>query len=299
VSDEVVPLEEVVPVETGAVRARSRPRAVLGMWAYESMLAIVGAWPAAALVRAAYGRSPQGDAALWDPGALPLLGLLTREANGVRAAAGGVAVVLVVAAFLGLVPLAALMVSLAYASVDGGRIGAARAIEGAVRVLRPFGRLLVIVLIGQGLVLLMAVLLGEGILGWTRGGLGEARSQQAGLLVGGAVGAFALVLAIAHDLGRAAVIRRNLQAVHALAVGTGILRRAPLSLGWAWAWRGSASLVPVAVVGAIATSLGGRGGWALVGLAALHQGVVFVRVALRASWLARALRAVDHFASDR
>jgi hypothetical protein len=292
-------LSDIVALDAASVRARSRPRALLGMWAYESLLALLGAWPAAALVRSAYGRNPQGDAALWDPGALPLLGLLAREANGVRAALGEAAVILIVGAFIGLVPLAALMASMAHATTDGGRIGAARAIERAVRALRPFVRLLVIVAIGQGLILLLAFLLGEGMEGWTRGPFGEARSQQAAIALGGAVAVFALALALVHDLGRAVVIRRGLHAVHALSVGTGIFRRAPLALGWAWGWRAMASLVPVGLVGVLAGMLGGRGGVALLGLAALHQGVVFTRVALRASWLARALRAVGHLESDR
>jgi hypothetical protein len=295
-------LSDVVALDAASVRARSRPRAVLGLWAYESLLALLAAWPAAALVRSAYGRNPQGDAALWDPGALPLLGLLARESNGVRAALGEAALVLIVGAFVGLVPLAALMASMAHGTPDGGRIGAARAMERAVRALRPFVRLLVIVVIGQGLVLLLAFLLGEGMEGWTRGPLGEARSQQAAIALGGAVAVFALALAVVHDLGRAVVIRRGLDAVHALTVGTGIFGRAPWALGWAWGWRAAAALVPVGVAGVLAgmpATLGGRGGVALLGLAALHQGVVFTRVALRASWLARALRAVDHFESAR
>jgi len=43
----------------------------------------------------------------------------------------------------------------------------------------------------------------------------------------------------------------------------------------------------------VAGKLGGHGGFDLVFLFVLHQSVVVVRVALRTSWMARALRAVD------
>ena len=48
------------------------------------------------------------------------------------------------------------------------------------------------------------------------------------------------------------------------------------------------------VIGAVvASKIGGRGGGALLALTAIHQLVVLTRVALRASWLAKALRLVD------
>jgi len=66
-----------------------------------------------------------------------------------------------------------------------------------------------------------------------------------------------------------------------------------VSLWWSWAWRMLASVAPVLTGAAVAERLGGRGGVALVVLFALHQCVVVVHVGLRASWLAKALRAVD------
>jgi hypothetical protein len=71
------------------------------------------------------------------------------------------------------------------------------------------------------------------------------------------------------------------------------LRREPLALTWSWAWRAAASLVPIVFGSLVAERLGGRGGLALVGLFGIHQTVVLSRVALRASWLAKAMRAVD------
>jgi hypothetical protein len=44
----------------------------------------------------------------------------------------------------------------------------------------------------------------------------------------------------------------------------------------------------------VAERIGGRGGATLFVLFALHQLVIGVRVAMHASWLAKALRAVDY-----
>src|SRR6185312_10415570 len=98
---------------------------------------------------ATYGKHPSGDAPLWAPGALPLLGLLAREAAAVRAALGTAGAVLAASAVAGLVPLAALMAAMAYRS-DGGRsIGGARAVYVALASFKRFAFLLVAVGLGQ------------------------------------------------------------------------------------------------------------------------------------------------------
>jgi hypothetical protein len=285
-------VSDVVSLPGPSIRAIARPRAIAGVWAWETVLGVVGAWSAAALARGAYGRHPSGDAPLWNPGALPLLGMLVREANGVRGALGAAGAVLVVGAFAGLVPLAALMVSMANATRDGRGIGAPRTIEGALQRFRPFAIMLLVVGIGQVLALAMAVLLGQGVRGWTSNWLGEARSQELGIVTGAVVALAAVLLGLVHDLGRAAVVRLDVDAIPALTLGARAFRRAPAATAWAWAWRFLASLVPVAVAAALAGPLGGRAGLALVALAALHQLVVIARVALRASWLGKALRTI-------
>jgi hypothetical protein len=280
------------------VRARTRPRAILGVWAWETGLSLAGSLPAAALVRAAYGRHPEGDAPLWDPGALPLLGLLSREANGMRAAMATGAFVLLLSAIAGLLPLAALMISISSGTPDGRAIGGARTIEAALRTFRPFALLLAGVGFAQGLVLGIGVLVGEGAASWTHESLGEALAQQLAAAVGvvAVLGIFALY--VLHDLARAAVIRLEVGAMNALILGARALRRAPVAVGWSWTWRALASLAPVVAVALLADRIGGRGGMALLVLVVLHQCVVLSRVALRASWLATAMRTVDRLEPD-
>jgi hypothetical protein len=285
---------------TSSVRARARPRAILAVWVWESVLALVATFPAAALARGTYGRHPGGDASLWDLGALPLLGLLTHEANALRAATATATAVLVIGAVAGLVPMAALMISISSATADGHAIAGARSVEGALRVFRPLGVLLLLMGAGEALSVTAAVLLGEGVQAWGNASLGEARAQQAAIAVGAFVLLGAIALAVMHDLARAAVVRLDLPSMAALSLGASAFQRAPIAATWSWAWRAIASIAPVAAVGLLASRIGGRGGITLVVLAALHQAVVLSRIALRASWLAKAMRTVDDAdASDR
>jgi len=73
---------------------------------------------------------------------------------------------------------------------------------------------------------------------------------------------------------------------------------APLGLFWSWGWRALASLLPVAFGAIAAERMGGREGKALVGMFVIHQVIVGARVAFRASWLAKAMRIVDHAGSS-
>jgi hypothetical protein len=194
------------------------------------------------------------------------------------------------------VPLAALMVAISTATRDGRGIGLPRTLERALRVFRPLAVLLVVFSMLQGLVALAAFLLGESAQSWTSPSLGEAYAQQLAIGVGAAVLLGAVALGVAQDLARAAVIRQGLSAMSALTLGVRALRRAPIAIGWSWAWRALAALAPIVAVALLANRIGGRGGIALIVLAVLHQCVILSRVALRASWLAKAMRVADRFA---
>jgi len=150
--------------------------------------------------------------------------------------------------------------------------------------------LLVVVTLAQALVLTLGVLTAELVEGWTHVPLGEAHAQALGAAVGLAFLCVTAALGIAHDLASAAVVRRRVGGLRALAAGTRALWCAPASLGWSWAWRTTAALALVAAGGRVADRLGGRAGVSLLFLALAHQAVILSRVSLRASWLAAALR---------
>jgi hypothetical protein len=284
---------DLVLVTNGAMCARRHPWAIAGMWAWQSCLALIASWPAASLVRAAYGGDPRGDAALWDAGGHALLDLLWHEGHGVAMIGRTAVLSLAFAVVAGLVPLAAMMVAMAYAGRDRRHAGLSRSVAAALRAFGAFAVLLLVFGVAEALVAgagAGAAKLAERA---THASLGEAGAQ----LVAGALGALFLagvsVVGVVHDLARAAVVRFQVSGLRGALLGGRAFRAAPVSMWWSWAWRTAAAAAPVAAVAAAATGIGGRGGISLVLLAALHQVVVLSRVALRASWLGRALRSVD------
>jgi hypothetical protein len=290
VNDAATP-QALVLVATASMRARRHPRAVLAVWAWESVLALLASWPAASLVRAVYGSDPRGDAPLWTPGGHALLDFALHEQHGLRGVTTGATLVLVIGAVAGLVPMAALMTSIAYATRDRRTAGFIRSVTEGLRHFRPMLVLLVIASVAQALVLGLGAAAGSLVDSWAHG-MGEARAEQLDGLV---VALFLLVasaVGVAHDLARAAVVRFDVRGARAVMLGVRTLRLSPLPLWWSWAWRALASVAPVVAVAAVA-GVGGHGAAAFVFLLVLHQSVVLARVALRASWLAKALRVVD------
>ena len=285
--------DDLVRLSNDAMRARRRPGAILAVWAYEGALALLIAWPIAAVVRAAYGGHPRGDAPLWTPGGEELLDLLMHARAAVPAVIAITSFVALLSVFLGLVPAGSLLASIGFATRERRGPSMRQAIARAVRAFSAMALVLIVTLLTEGLILLV----GGACMGATTSALterlGEARADQIGWLL-----FFLFVLpavsgGVLRDLSFAAVIRFRLGASGALRVGVKTLRRSVASILWSWAWRALAGLIPVAIGSLVAEKIGGRGGAALFGLAAIHQAVVVVRVALRASWLAKAMRTVD------
>lgn len=284
--------EDLILLTAPSMRARRNPGAIAALWLWQTALALLASLPAAGLAGAAYGRDLQGDAPLWAPGAHALLDWLWHDAHGVRAILGGAEVILVAGSLLGLVPTAALMIEIAYVTRSRPHPGLARSLAGGVRALPSMLLLGVLSGLAQAVIAGVGVGLAKLLELWAHGPMGEARAEQ----IEGTLGLLALGLAsgvgVAHDLGRAAIVLFEARGLRAFALGMRTLRGEP-SLWWSWAWRASSGLVLVLIGGVVASRLGGRGGLSLLVLALLHQVVVVSRIALRASWLARALRAVD------
>lgn len=285
--------EDLVLLPNAAMRARRRPFAVAGVWLWESALALALAWPAAAIVRAMYGDHPKGDAPLWEPGGLELAALVVKT-SGARAALGATTLVVVlVAAFVGLVPLGALLASMTFAARDRRAPRLAHVLARALRSFRALALLFIVASLTIGAFLLAGLGLGAVLAAALANRLGEARADQLGMVVAGLFVLFTMALGVLHDLSRAGAVRFQVGGWRALKLGWNAWRSAPLGAPWAWTWRSLAALLPLAVGAGVSHVLGGRGGLALVALFVVHQAVVAARVALRASWLAWALRAVD------
>lgn len=291
--NDVAPAADLGLLTNDAMRARRHPRAVVALWAWESVLALVASTPVAMLVGATWGTDPEGDGALWRPGALALADLYVRQRPAIEALEGSLLAVLAIDAVLGLVPLGALLVVFCRGARDGRVVGPVRAIGEGLRRFPAMLVLLVVSVVAQAVVLGVGLAAGSIVEAWVHTALGEARAQQVQGLVLLLFAAAVAAVGVVHDLSRAAVVRFEVGGWRATTLGVRAFRHAPWALSWSWAWRAIAGLAPVVAAAAVTGRFGGRAGVALVVVFGLHQAVVLARVALRASWLARALRAVD------
>ncbi len=273
--------------EPSVYRARAHPRAIAGVWAWQAGFALLAAWPAASLVRAVFASDPRGDAALWEPGGAALLDFLWHDTPGALAAADGALLVVLVAMATGWLPLAALMAAMA--RPRSARSGAARTALASLGLLPAFVRCALVVVAAQGATLGAGAFLAALVEGWTRARLGEGPAQKLEVAVALPFALGALALGVAHDLARSVIVVRGRGALAGLTEGWRLYRSAPARLSLSWAWRSIASIAAVGLAGVFAAHAG-AGAPSFLVLVVVHQGVALLRVALRASWLARAMR---------
>jgi hypothetical protein len=274
------------------MRARRRPLAIVLLFAYEALVGALLAWPATSWVRAMYGAHPDGDGPLWRPGALELFDM-TARGQVFSALSAHATIVLVVGVVVGLLPMAMLVTSVAHTTFDRRPPPLRGVIARTAPTLVPLFVLLVIVTLVQLVILGLGLAASSAMAGAFTPRFGEARAQQ---IAAAALVVFLLLMAmigVVHDLARTAAIRFEVGAWPATRLGLSAYRRATLGSSWSWGWRALVSWLVVAMAAFAAHRLGGHAGGALVFLTVLHQLVVLCRVALRASWLAKALRLVD------
>jgi hypothetical protein len=285
--------DDLVLVTTEAMRARRHPWALVGLWAWQTGLAVAASWPAASLVDATFRASPRGDAPLWDAGGHALLDFLWHGARGLAPVTAAAEFALVIGAVAGLWPTAAAMIAMAHVARDRRPAGFVHSMAAGLKTMPSLLVLWVTVSVAQVVAVGIGAGAGGAVDAWTHAWLGEARASRMGVAVGLMFVVVASGLGVVHDLARAAVVCSRASGLGALALGAKAFGQAPLPLWWSWAWRALVSLAPVLAAAAVAARIGGRGGGTLVLLALLHQGVVLSRVALHGSWLAQALRSVD------
>jgi hypothetical protein len=195
-----------------------------------------------------------------------------------------------VALVAGLVPAAAALVAMCYRRADHPRVGLAESLAAALRLFPGMLVLLVISGVVLGVLAVAGMMVAELVNGWCHTAWGEAVGQQVAAVAVVPLLLAASVVGVVQDLARAAMVRFDVRAWRALAYGAATFLRAPLKLWWSWAWRGLASMAPVAAVGFVVVN--GKM-WPAAILLGLHQLVVFARVAIRASWWSVTLRAVE------
>jgi hypothetical protein len=284
---------ELVLLTTESMRARHRPFAIVLMWVWQSLLALALTWPAASLVRSSYGNHPSGDAPLFRPGGMDLVGMLVTGGPWMRMATPLNLLVLVVAAVLGIVPLTMLLASMCHGTRDKG--------SPTLRQLFPlslanFTRMAIL----SALVLLAEFgFVGIGLAASAAISKSLTPSWGAARAAGPAIACFvvfamcAVSVGILGDVARAALVRFSAGPWIAIKVAWKTLRATSVVLVASWLWRTVTGATLVLALGLVTEKLGGKDGFVLALLFTLHQSVTLTRVALRASWFAAALRTVD------
>jgi hypothetical protein len=283
----------LIPVETSSILARSRPRAILALWTWEATLGIVLGSSAASVASEAYGRHPDGDAPLFLPGALPLLDLVRHSLAAYGPLLSLVVVIAAVAHLVGIVPSAAALSELAFSSPAGGAPRVRDTLARAMAAVPASFTVCVLTLLAQAGLLLAGVLVASVQAPLSAAHLGDPGGDRVTLAILGLTVVAATLVGVVGDLSRAAVVRHDATSIAAVRAALRVFAARPVALAWAYGWRAASSWLPVATGAVLAARLGGRGGLTLVVLAAFHQIVIVVRVAIRTSWMARSLRAVD------
>ena len=294
--------ERIVLLGNASIRARRRPRAVLFVWLYEVFVGVVLAAPIASYVKSVYGAHPDGDAPLYDGNGLELLSLLGDARHAISAFLSYGALVLLIAYIIAVVPLALLLMSVAYTTADLRAPPLRHLWPRVVPSIPPLLALLAVMTIAIGILGAVAIFAGSRVASALANSMGDARSDQIGAAATLVFLLGAASAGVVHDLARAAVVRFRQTGWGALKMGARTFARRPARLLWSWMWRSGASLVPVIAAAAVSTRVSARSGVALFALFLLHQAVILARVALRASWLAKAMRSVDaafHVVSQR
>jgi len=289
----------LVLLANDAMRARHRPWMILLVWAWEVAWAFGIAWPLTRAVAHAYGSHPDGDGVLFRAGSLELGDFLM---NGFRmgyagpALASHLTILLPAALVLGLLPLAALMASMAHATRDRHAPRLRQLWPYVGSSFWPMAILLVVAGLAIAGLGAGAIALGSAIASSYAGGThagGEPRASWLGVCVAAIGLLLPCFVGIMHDMARAAIVRFRVTAVRSVVLAWKTIARHPVRECWSYLWRAGVSLALVALGALVATRLGGRPGVALFTVFVMHQLIVLSRVALRASWLANALRSVD------
>jgi hypothetical protein len=284
---------EIVLLARSAIRARRRPGAVLVVWAWEALLGLAISWPIASVAHRVYGSHPDGDAPVFRAGGLELLDLLAHSMAAGGPIACAVILVVLAASVAGLFPSAMLLASMTFVTRARTPPPLRAAMARASTAFAPSVTALLATRALQGVLLAVGLSLAKAASTLAVARLGEAAGDKALLAV---VLPFVLVCGVAGivgDLARATVIRFDARGGDALRVAARVFARAPLEVTWSYVWRTISGCVPLVFGALVAARIGGRAGVPLLALFVVHQSVTLVRVALQASWMASAVRALD------
>lgn len=270
--------------------ARRRPGVIAIYFAYRASAALLIATPLAVLAGGAVRGYPRGDAVLFEPGGLMLIEVGRLAQDAAPALATQIGVGAVIAAALGLVPLAALIIALG----RPGPLPAALVGSRVARALGPLALLWGVAALAQVAAAGLVMLVGSKLVASLALGRRADDLAELGVVAAALLAAFAV--AVVHDLARASAVHEERGFYVAATRALTVARAAPLATAWACASR--TALAAAAIVGAVflVASVGLSSGGRVALAFAVHHAGLAVAAWLRASWLAAAIRLLERVA---
>ncbi len=285
------------------IRARRRPRAVVYVWLFELASAFVIATPVHLWARSVWATHPDGDAAIWKPAGLALLAWLGDEGPALSVVVRTSLLLFVLFGVASQLVTGSLVAALAVGTGAEGRAPATRfALRAGAASFAPLVALGVIFGAVEGFFLGVGLFASSAVDHGLQDSMGDARAFSARVVVLALFVAITLLAGVVGDLARVTLVRDIALETAPVTLArrlrdavTTSIRTARASLGraaLAWGSRAALGLALVYLGARAGDAIGGRGGGALWLLFGAHQAIVLVRAALRASWLAHALRLV-------
>jgi len=295
---------EVMALDPRAVRARRRPLAVAAVWLWELLFGLLIAAPIHAWASRTWGAHPDGDAVFYRGGGHELMTWLADGELVLPVIVRITILVLFIGMLSGQVLLGTLVASL---TTTRGPTGAApRALtsfRAGLSAFFPLAALGILFWALQMLVLIIGYFLASAIGHAVLNSVGEARSFTIRFGIFGFFAFLALVLGVIADLGPVGIAREvalasqptkaSIRLREGLADAFRTARHAGGRAVVAWGWRATIAFALVPFGGLLGVRAAGAGGAVLFLVFVMHQLIIFARTALRASWLANAVRLVE------
>jgi hypothetical protein len=262
---------------------------VVSVYLLHLALALALAWPVARLLADGATAHPRGDQVLFEPGATYLVEAFRLQRASLTDVAEGSVLAILVASYLGLLPLAALMHALAHT----GKVTFPSLAGAAGRFFAPFSLLLGLALLATALFGFVPLAIGglldekiKNLLNDRDYDIAHAAFRVIALIV-------ACLVAVVHDLARAATVSREIPALPAAILAARVFRASPWRAVGEWGIRCGTGIFLVVGAAYLTYRSGISTGWRFAFVTVLHQGIAFSLVLLRSRWLAAALRLVD------
>jgi len=267
------------------------PVPILALWAVRGLGALVVAAPVAAALSAGLEHQPRADTVLFAPGGAYLLEAIRLNQRALAVAVPHAVWASLVVGGLCLVPLAALLIALA----PRGRGSEEAWLEHTAHHVPGLALLAGLTVLVQATVGTLTAIIALGARPSLARQLGQRGGDSSLIVLVGVALVLIVGIGVVQDLARAAAVRHDCTVVDCIRTATAVALANPGRVTIAWltpaVWSMALALAAVMVTRAVRLEAATDWQWGV--LVATHQLAALGIVALRATWLARAVTLVE------